>query len=150
MNIHTIPENAKGAPQLATILKAIQNNNLSAFLLHRGAKYYGVPKGQHSRATLHIIGDDLIDAQGPDAFHRKSLRQILRRAQHVIVYVGGPTTAIYAHVTRLALAGQRAVLVETQVSHEIEWRIFVERHAPYANITIITSEPLRYAPGGTA
>ena len=77
-----------------------------------------------------IVGDDFLLAEGPDAFHRKSLRKMLGRAAFVGVVPSKPEREFYGRAIKAALDAKGwAVLVETQEGQRDPWLRFLARHA---------------------
>jgi hypothetical protein len=103
------------------------------------------------RPALVLLGDDLACAEGPDAFSNRSLRLMLDGARAVLVQVAAPDQWHYSAMADIALAFGKAVIIETQPSHETEWLAAVSRFAPSAALRLITPRVAQYAaPGGTA
>lgn len=107
--------------------------------ISRGLAYAVIPpkapfpfiSGDLKRPTLVIIGDDYGPlAAGPDAFHRKTLRQFLGPAVSVAIVPGKPERAVYGRAIEAALEAKRpAVLIETQRWQLAAWLKFAERFA---------------------
>lgn len=81
------------------------------------------------RPWIALICDDLLFAEGPSAFHLKSLRELVKRASAAYVMSGSVVPEAYATAANVAAAGANVVIVETQESEEASWMNFIQRHA---------------------
>src|SRR5689334_1425767 len=116
------------APHLADVAVAITKG--LAFVVLPASEPFPFIHHDETRPMLFVVGDDLTLADGPAAFHRKTLRKLLGRAVFVGVLPGAPDRAFYGRAVKAALASRGwAVLVETQPQQRDAWVRFAARHA---------------------
>jgi hypothetical protein len=106
---------------------------VALLILPAGKFRYDTPK----RATwCALIGDDFVTAEGPSAFHIRSMRKLLDKASAVFIMCGRPVHEAYAAAADIAAAGANVVIIETQAEEEASWANFVRKHAPKLALTI--------------
>jgi hypothetical protein len=109
--------------------------------------------GQHAgpfqlpddRPLITIIGDDLAEALGPAAFHRKSLCKLLNRADMVLIVSSAPTPSVYRRAAAKAARGGNVVIVETRLERETEWLRLIQRERHRVELIVSTVEPAGHA-----
>lgn len=106
---------------------------VAMLVLPAGKFRYDAPKQCN---WIAIIGDDLLVSEGPSAFHIRSMRALLAKASAVFIMCGRPVHEAYAAAADICEAGACVVVIETQISEELSWVKFVQRHAPKAALTI--------------
>jgi hypothetical protein len=116
------------APHLADLPAALVAG--LGFAIIPAGKPFPFVRHDEGRPILFVVGDDLLLANGPDAFHRKTLRRMLDRAVFVGILPGAPERAFYGRAIRAALDAKGwAVLVETQEGQRVPWLRFLAKHA---------------------
>jgi hypothetical protein len=91
---------------------------------HRGATLLVIaqcpkPFSLGRSPTMPVLGDDMDQSLGPNAFHLPSVRRALREAGAAIIVSSGPLLLPYETVGTTAVLGRRhAVLIETREQHE--------------------------------
>ena len=119
------------APHMAD-LAAATSAGLAWAVLPANAPFPFI-KEDERRAFLFIVGDDFLLAEGPDAFHRKTLRKMLGRAVFAGIVPGKPEREFYGRAIKAALDAKGwAVVVETQEGQRAAWLRFLARHAKAA------------------
>ena len=89
--------------------------------------------------NIVIVGDDMHEAKGPDAFHRKSLVRFIKRARGAVIVSSAPVTAAYAAAaSNAALFRQDIVIIETRLEFEPAWKTFIENHHPGIALLLCT------------
>jgi hypothetical protein len=107
----------------------------------QGAERFNPPR---KRPNIVIVGDDMHEAKGPAAFHRKSLVRFIKRASGAVIVSCAPLPAAYeAAATNAALFRQDILIVETRLQFEPAWKTFVEFHHPGIALLLCTVEPQR-------
>jgi hypothetical protein len=103
------------------------------------------PSGPH----IVLIGDDLIDARGPAAFHKPSLYRAHRRANGVAIISSAALPEIYAQAAQLAtcvgaiptaLARKLncTIIIETAIVREAAWVALAKKHSAGAPLLLST------------
>lgn len=125
------------AKHLAPIVDALANG-VNVFILPAVKTSIHLPKKLYRKPFIALIGDDLFTAEGPSAFHLRTLRKLFATVQAVYVMSGPINKMAYAAAADGALAGLRTLIIETRESEEPSWFDYAQRHAPRAAITIPT------------
>jgi hypothetical protein len=113
-----------------------------AFTIVPAGAHFPFIKADDRRAMLFIVGDDTLVSDGPEAFHRKTLRRILGQAVFVGLVPGRPERAFYGRAVQAALEARGwAVVLETQEPHRAAWARFAAKHARAA-VEISGSAPV--------
>jgi hypothetical protein len=122
---------AARTPHLADVAVAITKG--MAFAVIPAGQPFPFIRHDEKRPMLFVVGDDCTLADGPDAFHRKTLRRLLGRAVFVGILPGAPERAFYGRAAKAAMASRGwAVLIETQPQQREAWIRFAARHAKAA------------------
>lgn len=89
-----------------------------------------IPERPRNRGLVIVLGDDFVTAEGPAAFHLRTLRQLAARANAWAVMSGAPLVPVYEAATVVARTGPgaMALIVETQESEERTWVQYLMRH----------------------
>jgi hypothetical protein len=117
-------------------------NGAELLSILQGSGRFDMPTGW---PTIVLVGDDLHDAQGPDAFHAESLRRAIKASHRGVIVSSGPEKAAYAAAGMTALLLRKnTILIETRPEQEISWIQFVQAANP--NIPLFVST----VKGGTA
>jgi hypothetical protein len=109
----------------------------------------------HSKPHIVLIGDDLIGAKGPMAFHKPSLVRAHRRANGVVIISSAALPEVYALAAQMAtcvgaipIARVRklncTIIVETAIVRETAWVELAKKYAPDIPLLLSTVK------GGTA
>jgi hypothetical protein len=138
-------EHAQGpAAHLRPLVEAIPCG-VPLLVVTRGVPFQS-PRQILSGPAVAVVGDDLDEALGPEAFHLPGLRKLLRAASATAVMSGAARPSVYAAAPGMALITRRpVVLVETQEQREAEWLELVRKLAPRASTLIVTPYPVGHA-----
>lgn len=121
---------------LVPLLTAVRDYGLTFTMVAQSRQRFEVPE---TGPAVVIIGDDLARSLGPPGFHVRCLRRLLGRATVVAVMAGEAVVSFYARMAREAVERRAViVLIETQVSHELEWSILIEEAAPAADAHLVS------------
>ena len=93
---------------------------------------------------LGLVHDDEgpeVVVSGLSAFNKDALSWLLLRANVVAVFSGIRSAAPYSRVVRVALAGHRVVIIETNIERQRDWVTQVERRSR-APVSVISREAL--------
>lgn len=129
-----------GPEHLRSIMEAARDHGVGICIVsHQGAERFNPPR---KRPNIVIVGDDLLEAKGPDGFHRKSLVRFIKRASGAVIVSCAPLPAAYrAAATNAALFRQDILIVETRLRFEPAWKTFIELHHPGIALLLCTVEP---------
>ena len=130
------------AYHLHPLMVAVRDHGCQLSVVTQSAERFTPPS---LKPTILPIGDDLDQALGPNAFHQKSLRRFIRRAQSAVIISCAPLTSAYAAgATAAVIARRDALIVETRLEHEESWRRFIVGISPNIRMLIATVK----SPGG--
>jgi hypothetical protein len=128
-----------GPEHFRPIMEAARDHGVGVCVVPQGAERFNPPR---KRPNIVIIGDDMHEARGPDAFHRKSLVRFIKRARGAVIVSSAPLPPAYAAAaTNAALFRQNILIVETRLRFEPAWKTFVETHHPGIALLLCTVEP---------
>lgn len=92
--------------------------------------------------TILVIGDDLDEALGPSAFHRKSLKRYIRTCEAAIIVSCEPVLTAYAAAATIPVLKRRnVILVETLPRYEADWVALLNGIKPDVVRLIATVRP---------
>lgn len=129
----------RGPEHLRPVMQAARDHGVGICVVSQGAERFNPP---HKRPNIVIIGDDLHEAKGPDAFHRKSVVRFIKRASGAVIVSCAPLPAAYAAAaTNAALFRQDILIIETRLQFEPAWKTFVETHHPGIALLLCTVKP---------
>ena len=129
----------RGPGHLRPIMEAARDHGVGVCVVPQGAERFNPPR---KRPNIVIVGDDMHEAMGPDAFHRKSLVRFIKRASGAVIVSCAPLPAAYAAaVTNAAVFRQDIVIVETRLEFEPAWKTFIETHHPGIALLLCTVQP---------
>ena len=137
----TIAQIAHAAPHLIPIYRAVRDHGIVLAELERDEILASIPKKLRKRPLLLFIADDLATAEGPQAFHKESLRKAFDLADLVAIHASGPKEGHYQTFAANAVAGSNVVVVETQADRLGEWRALHKRYAPDTGLYLIVPPP---------
>ena len=130
------------AAHMLPVLEAVRDFGCGWATIPQHAGRFKIPAG---RPTIGIIGDDMLEALGPGAFHRKSLRKFIASCADGVLVSCAPELRLYAAVAVVAAERRRnAVLVETRAEREAEWLAFLGEANPRLRLVVGT---VRHAGG---
>ena len=122
------------------ILEAVRDFGCGWATIPQHAGRFKIPAG---RPTIGIIGDDMLEALGPAAFHRKSLRRLVASCAGGVLVSCAPELQLYAAAAVVAAERRRnAVLVETRPEREAEWLAFLGEVNPTMRLVVGTVRPV--------
>lgn len=129
----------QGPEHLRPIMQAARDHGVGICVVPQGGERFNPPR---KRPNVVIVGDDMAEAKGPTAFHRKSLVRFIKRASGAVIVSCAPLPAAYAAAaTNAALFRQDILIVETRLQFEPAWKTFVESHHPGIAMLLCTVEP---------
>lgn len=128
-----------GPEHFRPIMEAARDHGVGVCVVPQGIERFDLPR---NLPNIVIVGDDMHEAKGPDAFHRKSLIRFIKRASGAVIVSCAPLTAAYAvAANNAALFRQDALIVETRLQFEPAWKDFIETHHPGIALLLCTVEP---------
>ena len=120
---------ARTSPHLKPICKAVADYGCRFAVVAQRSGRFRFPASEGPMITL--IADDLDAALGPDGFHRKSLRRLIREAGCAVIVSSGPEERVYQTAAATAVVmRQPVVLIETRIEQELPWLDFVQKTKP--------------------
>ena len=120
---------------LAPLYRAARDHECLVGIVPQGAGRFNPPPAD--RPAIIVLGDDLVEALGPAAFHAQSLRQVLTGIRMAAIVACGPLPEIYATAARHAvLLRSNVVIVETRPEQEIAWIKLIRSIEPQAAVLI--------------
>lgn len=129
----------EGPAHLRPIMEAARDYGVLVCIVPQDAQWFNPPR---NRPCIVIIGDDMHEAKGPNAFHRESLVRFIKRVSSAVIVSSAPLTAAYAAAaTNAALFRQDIVIVETRLEFEPAWKTFIETHHPGIALLLCTVKP---------
>jgi hypothetical protein len=126
------------APHLRPLMVAVRDSGIGLCVVPQGKEPFDPPS---NRPTVTILGDDMLQAKGPDAFHRRSLVRFVRRCRGAVIVASEPLVVVYAAAATMAVAGFNTVIVETQPRYEADWKAALDAANPDLNFIIATVKP---------
>lgn len=128
-----------GPEHFRPIMEAARDHGVGVCVVPQGIERFDLPR---KIPNIVIVGDDMHEAKGPDAFHRKSLVRFIKRASGAVIVSSAPVTAAYAAAaTNAALFRQDILIVETRLQFEPDWKDFIETHHPGIALLLCTVKP---------
>lgn len=128
-----------GPEHFRPIMEAARDHGVGVCVVPQVIERFDLPR---KLPNIVIVGDDMHEAKGPDAFHRKSLVRFIKRASGAVIVSSAPVTAAYAAAaTNAALFRQDIIIVETRLEFEPAWKTFIETHHPGIALLLCTVEP---------
>ena len=131
---------------LAPIYAGMRDHRLLQSIVIRGIKLRSIPKRYNECPHVFVIGDDLLDAKGPKAFHKKSLLRVFNGAGLIYLHCAKARPEHYEEAVVAAIKSGHSVIVESQPTHEKEWLSFILKYAPMANLRFATPNAVHYPP----
>jgi hypothetical protein len=128
-----------GPSYLRPIMLAVRDAGVSLCVVPQGGEPFEPP---HTRPAIVLIGDDMLESQGPAAFHKPSLLRFVSRCRGAVIVACEPLLVAYASAAAVA-AGLRqdVVIVETRPRHEADWKAALDAANPALNYILCTTEP---------
>ena len=83
----------QGPEHFRPIMEAARDHGVGVCVVPQGPERFHLPR---KLPNIVIVGDDMREAKGPDAFHRKSLVRFIKRASGAVIVSSAPVTAAYA------------------------------------------------------
>jgi hypothetical protein len=104
---------------LKPLFETVRDFACSLLLVHQGQHEHPLPE----RAPwIVILGDDLFDALGPDAFHGPSLDALIMAADRAVMVTCGPDQYFYnVAATHAARDRRNCLLIETLPKQQQAW-----------------------------
>ena len=129
----------QGPEHFRPIMEAARDHGVGVCVVPQGPERFHLPR---KLPNIVIVGDDMREAKGPDAFHRKSLVRFIKRASGAVIVSSAPVTAAYAAAaTNAALFRQDIIIIETRLQFEPAWKDFIETHHQGIALLLCTVEP---------
>jgi hypothetical protein len=117
-----------GADHLLPIFEAVRDHGVAFCNILQDAGRFSFPL---DKPTIILFGDDLFEAKGPSAFHRKSVRAILAKISSVIVISCDAEERFYAPAAaNAAMLRQHVLIVETLPRFEADWVNYIQNVRP--------------------
>jgi hypothetical protein len=128
-----------GPEHLRPVMQAARDHGVGICVVPQGIERFDLPR---KLPNIVIIGDDLHEAKGPDAFHRKSVVRFIKRASGAVIVSCAPLPAAYAAAaTNAALFRQDILIIETRLQFEPAWKTFIETYHPGIALLLCTVKP---------
>jgi hypothetical protein len=128
-----------GPEHFRPIMEAARDHGVGVCVVPQGAEWFNPPR---KRPNIVIVGDDMHEAKGPDAFHRKSFVRFIKRASGAVIVSCAPLPVAYhSAATNAAVFRQDIVIVETRLAFEPAWKTFIESHHPGIALLLCTVQP---------
>lgn len=128
-----------GPEHFRPIMEAARDHGVGVCVIPQVIERFDLPR---KLPNIVIVGDDMHEAKGPDAFHRKSLVRFIKRASGAVIVSSAPVTAAYAAAaTNAALFRQDIIIVETRLEFEPAWKTFIETYHPGIALLLCTVKP---------
>jgi hypothetical protein len=129
-----------GQPHLRSTILAVRDHGVSLCLVPQGKSPF---EPMHDRPAIVLIGDDMLEAEGPNAFHRGSLHRYVKRCGAMAIVSCEPLPMSYAYVARVAARmRQNVILIETGPEHEADWKAALDAANPDLSFLIATVQPM--------
>ena len=123
-------------PHLLPILYAVRHHGVGWAPVPQRPGRFTIPAGQPS---IVVLGDDLHEALGPTAFHRKSVHRVLAGCCFAAIISCEPLPEVYAQAAAMAVLFRGdVVIVETRPRWEADWHALVRSVNPDLPVTIAT------------
>jgi hypothetical protein len=102
------------------IWTAVRDAGVGLCIIPQGGQPFDLPT---NRPTILVIGDDMFESKGPQAFLYESLCRFVRRCRRAVIVASEPIPSAYASAAEAA-AGLRqdVIIVETRPEHEADWK----------------------------
>ena len=128
-----------GPAYLRPIMVAVRDAGVGFGIVAQDSGPFDFPS---NRPTIVILGDDLWESKGPNAFHQKSLRRFVKRCRNAVIMACEPLPVAYAAAAATAAGFLRdVIIVETQPRHEADWKAALDAINPDLNYIICTVKP---------
>lgn len=127
-----------GPAHLRPIMMAVRDCGVSLGIIGQDAGPFSPPD---NRPSILIIGDDLFTAEGPTAFHAKSLHRYFKRCRAAVIVSCEPMAAAYASAAAVASLGRDVVIIETRIECEEAWRQRLLASNPKVSLLVATVRP---------
>lgn len=128
-----------GPAHLRCIYAAVRDCGVSFATISQNSGRFAFPAG---KPVVALLGDDMHEALGPAAFHRKSVRRFVATCAAAVVIACDAQPRFYAMATSVAVCLRRDVLiVETRSEHEADWIDLVKTISPDIRMLIGTVRP---------
>lgn len=128
---------AGGPSYYAPLLKSVRDLNLGLYFVQQNCWPFDLPI--QNRPVVTLIGDDTEKAIGPNGFHRKSLRRLVRWADNAVMVACAPAPALYACASIMATCLRfKTLIIETRLEQEQAWIDWVTAANPEIRLLIGT------------
>ena len=128
-----------GPAHLRGIYRCVRDGGIGFATVPQHAGRFDLPT---TRPHVVVIGDDMNEALGPSAFHRKSVRRFAARCRTAAIVACEPMPVLYTGPA-LAAMGMRwdALIVETLPRWEASWADLIRKANPSLVLMIGTVRP---------
>ena len=131
---------ANDQPHRRSIITTVRDHGVSLCLMPQGKSPF---EPMHDRPAIVLIGDDMLEAKGPNAFHRRSLHRYVKRCWAAAIVSGEPLPMSYAYVATVAArTRQNVILIEIRPEHEADWKAALDAANPDLSFLIATVQPM--------
>jgi len=115
-----------GGDHLVPIVTAVRDYGIAFAEIRQDGSPASFP---FERPTKILVGDDLDEAKGPSAFHKKTLRAVLDKVSRVIIVACDAQPRFYRLAAiRAAIDRQHVMIIETLPQHEADWCTLIQKH----------------------
>lgn len=128
-----------GPEHLRGVYRCVRDGGIGLATVPQRAGRFDIPTG---RPHIVIIGDDMHQALGPSAFHRKSVRRFAARCRTASIVACEALELLYT-APALAAMGMRwdGIVIETLPRWEAAWAELIREANPRVSLMIGTVRP---------
>jgi hypothetical protein len=117
-----------GPSYLRPIMLAVRDAGVLMCVVPQGNEPFDTPE---DKPTILILGDDMIEALGPPAFHRPSLNRFVKRCHGAVLVACEPLPLAYgAAATTAAGLCVNIAIIETRPNQEAAWKTALDAINP--------------------
>jgi hypothetical protein len=134
---------ANRAPHLVPIATAIRDHDCGFAIVLPHAGRFKLPD---DKPIILTVGDDHKTCEGPEAFHRGSLRRFIKTCRAAAIVACRPIPELYRRVVNNAVyLRNNVVIVETRSEHEADWYSFLIKIKPTLAMALGSVKPEGHA-----
>ena len=131
---------ANDQPHRRSIITTVRDHGVSLCLMPQGKSPF---EPMHDRPAIVLIGDDMLEAKGPNAFHRRSLHRYVKRRRAADIVSCQPLPMAYAYVATVAArTRQNVIFIETRPEFGADWKAALDAAKPDLSFLIATVQPM--------
>lgn len=129
----------QGPLHLRDLYRAVRDYGISFATVTQHAGRFAFPS---DKPVVALLGDDMHQALGPTAFHRKSVRRFVASCKAAVIVACEAQPRFYmAAAVTAAVLRQNVVVVETRSEHEADWFDLLREINPSINMLVGAVRP---------